>query len=242
MPDTRIYTPASLALNQTIDLDETAKNHLVRVLRMNTHDSFKVFNGQGQEFLAELVIESKKSAKAKIVELLREEAPCQLSLHLGQVISKGERMDFTIQKATELGIHTITPLWSERCDVRLKGERLEKKQQHWQRVAISACEQSGRNFVPSIQLAMNLEEWLRQTQADKKLLLHPHNQQPLDAESQPQSIALLVGPEGGFSDLEVNLSHQQGFEGLILGPRILRTETAALSALSVIQYVWGDFR
>ena len=242
MTGPRIYSSDSLICGQQISLDEQAVTHLVRVLRMQDGDPFRLFNGDGCEYAAELRVLSKKQAEAVIGEVLREDAPLPLQLHLGQVISKGDRMDFTIQKATELGISAITPLTSERCDVRLKGERIEKKMEHWQKVAISACEQSGRNTVPVIHEPMTLSNWLEQVEADKKLLLHPHNQQPLESSDAPASVALLVGPEGGFSDLEVGLCQQQGFDGLLLGPRILRTETAALTALSVLQYVWGDFR
>ena len=150
-------------------------------------------------------------------------------------------MDFTIQKATELGITDITPLWSERCDVRLKGERLEKKLEHWKKVAISACEQSGRNHIPTIHPAMTYHEWSSSVVADTKLVLHTRDQKPLSEISPPTSVALLVGPEGGITDEEVSLCIQQGFTGLTLGPRILRTETAALAALSLFQYLWGDF-
>jgi len=242
MSGPRIYTPHPLSINATIELDDQAVTHLVRVLRMQDGDAFRLFNGDGNEYQATLQVLSKKSAQGTVTEVLRTDAPLPLTLHLGQVMSKGDRMDFTIQKATELGISEITPLTSERCDVRLKGDRMEKKLEHWQRVAISACEQSGRNTVPVIHEPQSLEQWCRTTEADKKLLLHPHNQQPLESTEAPASVALLVGPEGGFSDPEVTLCQQQGFDGLLLGPRILRTETAALTALSVLQYVWGDFR
>ena len=242
MSGPRIYTPLPITVGQPIALDEQAVTHLVRVLRMQDGDSFRLFNGDGAEYQAQLSVVSKKAADGTVTAELRRDQPLALNLHLGQVMSKGDKMDFTIQKATELGISDITPLTSERCDVRLKGERIDKKLEHWQRVAISACEQSGRNTVPVIHEPMSLQEWLNQVKAEKKLLLHPHNQQPLNDSERPQSVALLVGPEGGFSDLEVSQCQTHGFDGLLLGPRILRTETAALTALSVLQYVWGDFR
>lgn len=242
MSGPRIYTALPLITGQTVALDEQAVTHLVRVLRMQDGDAFRLFNGDGVEYQAQLSVVSKKAADGLVTGELRRDQPLALNLHLGQVISKGDKMDFTIQKATELGISDITPLTSERCDVRLKGERIDKKMEHWQRVAVSACEQCGRNTVPMIHEPLTLQEWLSRTQADKKLLLHPHNQQPLNDSERPQSVALLVGPEGGFSDLEVGQCQTHGFDGLLLGPRILRTETAALTALSVLQYVWGDFR
>ncbi|MBN59576.1 MAG: 16S rRNA (uracil(1498)-N(3))-methyltransferase [Oceanospirillaceae bacterium] len=246
MSGPRIYTPEPLTENTTVALDDQAVTHLVRVLRMKEGDDLRLFNGDGSEYQAQLIIESKKSASASVTHVIRQDAPLKLEIHLGQVISKGDRMDFTIQKATELGVTDITPLTSERCDVRLKGDRMEKKLEHWQKVAISACEQSGRNTVPVIHPPKSLSDWSTDTDADRKLLLHPHNQKPLESEvssgQSPQSIALLVGPEGGFSDIEVTQCQESGFDGLLLGPRILRTETAALTALSVLQYVWGDFR
>lgn len=242
MPEPRIYTNSDLNLGEEFSLDDTAHNHLVRVLRMENLDNFRVFNGNGYEYRAELQVAGKKKASGKIIDELKLDAPLKIRIHLGQVISKGDRMDFTIQKATELGVAEITPLWSERCDVRLKGERLDKKLQHWRRVAISACEQSGRNQIPTIHTPRTLEDWITNTDATQKLLLHPHNQRPLTSDTNPDSVALLVGPEGGFSDIEVEFCHQHQFEGLLLGPRILRTETAALSAISIFQYLWGDFR
>ena len=238
----RVYTSFDLAPAQQIPLDESAFGHLVRALRLQVGDAVRVFNGNGEEYLAELTQVSRKQAFVHITELLNTDTPLTLKLQLGQVISKGDRMDFTIQKATELGVSDITPLWSERCDVRLKGERLDKKVQHWQRIAISACEQCGRNSVPQIHAPMALQDWSKHNTADLRLLLHPRDQQPLSSHTPPTSAALLVGPEGGFTDVEVEQCVQAGFTGLTLGPRVLRTETAALATLSVLQYQWGDFQ
>lgn len=238
----RLYQPLNLALGQTYPLADDNANYLLRVLRMQEGNELQVFDGKGKEYLAELVQVQKKSARFFVKTLLKDEASPLLNLHLGQVISKGERMDFTIQKATELGISEITPLWSERCDVRLNNERQDKKLEHWQAVAISACQQSGRTHVPTIHPPMALADWLTSINSDIRLVLHPHQQQPLQAMPAPKSVALLVGPEGGFTEQEVQQAQQQHFMGLRLGPRILRTETAALTALSVLQYQWGDFR
>lgn len=241
MSGPRIYCPQPLASQQTVELESQAAAHLVRVLRMTEGDALRLFNGDGNEYSATLCDVTKKSAVALIGEILRTDTAQPLNLHLGQVVSKGDRMDFTIQKATELGIAEITPLWSERCEVRLKGERLDKKMEHWQKVAISACEQSGRNIVPVIHPPMHFAEWAASDQSDLQFILHPHDQKPLSDYQPPESVALLVGPEGGFSEDEVRQAIDAGFKGLTLGPRILRTETAALAALSVFQYQWGDF-
>ncbi len=237
----RIYTPETLAVSCTIELDTQASIHLIKVLRLTQGDELRLFNGDGNEYLARISVAGKKNAQVTIEQIFSSDAKVNLPLHLGQVVSKGDRMDFTIQKATELGITDITPLWSERCDVRLKGERLEKKMAHWNKVAISACEQSGRNRIPTIHPALNYDEWARSVESDAKLVLHTRDQKNLRNIEVPKSVALLVGPEGGITDLEVEFCIQQGFTGLTLGPRILRTETAALAALSVFQFQWGDF-
>jgi len=237
----RIYTTDPLAINNKIELDSQASIHLIKVLRLTLGDELKLFNGDGCEYLACIIHAGKKNAEVEITDVLSTEPNVSFPLHLGQVISKGDRMDFTIQKATELGITDITPLWSERCDVRLKGDRLEKKMEHWQKVAISACEQSGRNKIPTIHPAMNYNDWASSVESDVKLVLHTRDQKPLSDIKSPTSVALLVGPEGGLTDDEVSLCVQQEFSGLTLGPRILRTETAALAALSLFQYLWGDF-
>ncbi|MGK0405944.1 MAG: 16S rRNA (uracil1498-N3)-methyltransferase [Oleispira sp.] len=237
----RIFTPEDLVLKCKLDLDSQASTHLVKVLRLNEGAELRLFNGDGCEYLAHITVANKKNAQVEICDVLSTDSKVSFPLHLGQVVSKGDRMDFTIQKATELGITDITPLWSERCDVRLKGERLEKKMEHWKRVAISACEQSGRNTIPTIHPAITYLEWTKSVEADTKLVLHTRNQKSLSEIKTPASVALLVGPEGGITDEEVEFCIQQGFTGLTLGPRILRTETAALAALSVFQYLWGDF-
>lgn len=237
----RIYTAQTFLVGHTIDLEDQASQHLLKALRMAVGERVRLFNGDGHVYLAELSAASKKVATLTVLEQGEPEPPLALPIHLGQVISKGDRMDFTIQKATELGVDRITPLWSDRCEVRLKGERLDKKVQHWQKIAISACEQSGRNRIPIIETPQTLEHWVQSVQAQLKMVLHPHNQQPLSDVAKPEQVAMLVGPEGGFTDREVELAQQQGFKGLLLGPRILRTETAALAAMSIFQHLWGDF-
>ncbi len=241
MSGPRTYSSSPLSSGQRIDLDDQAVAHLIRVLRMGEGDAIRLFNGDGHEYAGQLCDVQKKGAAVMVGEILRSDAKTALTLQLGQVVSKGDRMDFTIQKATELGISDITPLWSERCEVRLKGERLDKKMEHWQKVAISACEQSGRNRIPTIHAPQHFADWAKDNNADVRLLLHPHRQKPLRDYAQPTSVALLVGPEGGFSEQEVEMAMSSGFAGLTLGPRILRTETAALAALSVFQFQWGDF-
>jgi 16S rRNA (uracil1498-N3)-methyltransferase len=241
MATPRIFHPSPISEQTVVELSDSAAAHLVRVLRMGPGEPLLLFDGQGQEYEAHLDTTTKKRATAAVSRVVRQEPEPSLTLHLGQVISKGERMDFTIQKATELGISEITPLWSQRCEVRLNQERLQKKCEHWQKVAQSACEQSGRCRVPTIHPPKTLSQWTEATQAESKLVLHPHNQKALREQTTPNSLALLVGPEGGFTEEEIRQCQQHGFDGLTLGPRVLRTETAALAALAVLQYQWGDF-
>lgn len=237
----RIFISQLFQAGDTLPLDNNNFGHLIRVLRFKERDEIRVFNGQGSEYQAQITHIEKKSAFIYISRQLRKDPEAKLHIHLGQVISKGDKMDFTLQKATELGVNAITPLWSERCDVRLKGERLEKKMEHWQKIIISACEQCGRNRIPVLHLPLLLDDWVNSLESDLKLILHPHKQQALTNYTKPCSLSVLVGPEGGFTDREVSFTRQQGFNGLTLGPRILRTETAALAALSVFQFYWGDF-
>lgn len=241
MPGPRIYTEQSITLNHLITLEDQASQHLLRVLRMSDGDAVRIFNGDGNEYQGVLEFCSKKIAQVRIQKINHTDTVLPLELTLGQVISKGDRMDFVVQKATELGVSHIVPLWSERCDVRLKGDRLEKKVAHWRRVVISACEQCGRNRIPMIQPPQEFTQWVEHSPSPLKLILHPHNQKPLKQYDQPNAVDIAIGPEGGFTNDEIELAQQQGFEGLILGPRILRTETAALTALSILQYQWGDF-
>jgi 16S rRNA (uracil1498-N3)-methyltransferase len=199
-----------------------------------------LFDGSGQEFLGELVEVGKKNVRVELRESFAGLAESPLRLHLGQGLSRGERMDWAIQKATELGAARITPIVSERCEVRLKDERADKRTAHWRQIAISACEQCGRSVLPQIDAPVSLAEWLQATEADLKLVLHPVAE-PLASHARPGSLAFLIGPEGGLSDAEVEQARAAGFHAARLGPRVLRTETAPVVALSVAQQLWGDF-
>lgn len=237
----RIHTPAPLAGGATIELDENAFNHAVRVLRLKQGDSIILFNGAGGEYQAELVEVQKKRASAAVGRFLDTDCESPLPIILGQCISRGEKMDYTIQKAVELGVHEIVPLFSERCGVKLNQERQQKRLRHWHGVTISACEQCGRGRIPRLREAMPLDEWLAQPAASLKLVLDPTARHSFNTLPPPErDVALLIGPEGGLSDAEISRALAGGFHGLRLGPRILRTETAGLTALSLIQQHWGD--
>lgn len=241
MATPRIYSPQPLALGQSIQLDDAAARHVGLVLRMKAGQPLTLFNGEGGCFSATIQESSKRSVTVAIDRFQPDEKESPLQVHLAQSISKGDRMEYAIQKATELGITEITPIYTEHGDVRLKGERAHKKQQHWQQVAISACEQCQRNRVPVVHPAVPLQEWLASTQADLKLVLHHRTERQLSGYDQPKQVALLIGPEGGLSAAEIAQAEAEGFHPLALGPRVLRTETAPVAALSVLQYIWGDF-
>ncbi len=232
-----IDAPLSLGRHQ---LPEAQAHYIGRVLRLATGDAVQLFDGSGQEYLGELVEVGKKSVQVELREQFAGLAESPLHLHLGQGLSRGERMDWAIQKATELGATEITPIVSERCEVRLKDERADKRLAHWRQIAISACEQCGRSVVPVIHPPMPLAEWLAQTAAELKLVLHPVAE-TLASHARPASLAFLIGPEGGLTDDEVAAAQRAGYRAARLGPRVLRTETAPVVALSVAQQLWGDF-
>jgi 16S rRNA (uracil1498-N3)-methyltransferase len=239
----RIYSAQVLALGAQVTLEADAAHHLARVLRLPIGSPLILFNGDGNEYPAEIIALDKKNVVVVISNVLTEARESPLAIHLGVAISKGERMDWVIQKATELGVTEISPLQSERVEVRLHGEREEKKLAHWRAVAISACEQCARNRIPVINDVRPLFNWIENIQVDAKFVLHHRSVAVLDAQNAaPKSVALLIGPEGGLSEAEIGTAEQRGFQPLRLGPRVLRTETAPLAALSVLQYLWGDLR
>ncbi|MCY7260512.1 MULTISPECIES: 16S rRNA (uracil(1498)-N(3))-methyltransferase [Pseudomonas] len=235
----RFFIDAPLSLGEH-ELPEAQAHYIGRVLRMAEGDALQVFDGSGMEFRGTLVEVGKKRVRVQLDESFAGQDESPLQIHLGQGLSRGERMDWAIQKATELGVSEITPIFSERCEVRLKDERADKRLLHWRQVAISACEQCGRSRVPLIHAPVLLADWIKQTQADLKLVLHPVAQ-PLESHAKPQTLAFLIGPEGGLSDAEVEQAHGAGFLPARLGPRVLRTETAPVVALAVAQQLWGDF-
>ncbi|MBQ0798096.1 MAG: 16S rRNA (uracil(1498)-N(3))-methyltransferase [Porticoccaceae bacterium] len=269
----RIYTPEVLALDGTVALDAQSSRHLLSVLRLKPGAELILFNGfsngNGGEYrgvlldhrdlgqsvspLAQTLNKNsgKKSRSTKIEKVatvsikkfieVNRESP--LSIELGIGISRGERMDWVIQKSTELGVQKIIPLFTERTEVKLDGERLDKKCAHWRQIAISACEQSGRTRLPEIAEPIALADWL--PEASPRFVLDPEAGTQLMAkdvksEAKPTGVVLLVGPEGGLSESEVQQSVAKGFVGITLGPRILRTETAPLAAITQCQTLWGD--
>jgi 16S rRNA (uracil1498-N3)-methyltransferase len=236
----RIYTGQTLQVGASVELEAGASQHIARALRMTPGDPLALFNGRGDEYRAELLTVGKKQVVAAVNERRERQSESTLSLHLGIAISRGDRMDWVVQKATELGVSALTPLFTERTEVKLAGERAEKKLHHWRQIAISACEQCGRNRLPEISGLMDLGSWLDGTEAERKFVLHHRADARGPDEVVPESIALLVGPEGGLGEAEIEAAEEAGFESLALGPRVLRTETAPLAAIAILQARWGD--
>jgi 16S rRNA (uracil1498-N3)-methyltransferase len=236
-----IYQPSDITLNNSLHLDDDAAGHIARVLRMQVGEHVSLFNNQGGEYLCEITEVTKKKVSVKPIKFENKSCESPLQVHLGQGISRGDKMDFTIQKAVELGITEITPLFTTRCGVKLSGERLHKKHQQWQKIAIAAAEQSGRNTITIVHPPLELNEWLAQSSNALKLTLHPRATQSIKTLPEPkEGIRFVVGPEGGFTESEMENTTEQGFIDIRLGPRVLRTETAALTVLSALQLQFGD--
>lgn len=238
----RVYVSQPLAPGARIDLDERASAHVVRVLRLRKGASLTLFDGSGGEYPAVL----SEASKGGVVAQLGDFVPCDrespFELTLAQGVSRGERMGFTLQKAVELGVSRILPLWTERSQVRLEGSRLTSRLRHWEGVVISACEQCGRARIPVVEAPRRLTDFdWSAAYLGTKVMLDPEGVAGLDQlDRAGGGYTLLAGPEGGLSASERDVALRAGFVAVRLGPRILRTETAALAALAVIQALWGD--
>ena len=237
----RIYTNQTLSLGEEVTLPKNSSRHLVSVLRMKVGQSAILFNGEGGEFIGKLTNASKTNSSVLIDGFSAVEKESNLKIHLAIGVSKGDRMDWIIQKATELGVTEISPIFTGRTEVKLSGSRLDKKLSHWQQIAISACEQSQRNRIPSINSILPFNDWLALKHNGLKLLMNHLSDLGLSKTSpKDQHIVLLVGPEGGLSENEICVAEASGYTSVSMGPRILRTETAPVAALSILQSLWGD--
>ncbi|NNH26766.1 16S rRNA (uracil(1498)-N(3))-methyltransferase [Acinetobacter terrestris] len=232
----RFYIEAALAVDMNVELTETVFHHWVKVLRAQVGEKATLFNGQGGEYEVTLVEISKKSASVSVDTFNPDDRTPAFSALLGQVMSKGDRMDYAIQKAVELGVSKIQLLTSERCEMRLKYDRDQKKIDHWQGIAIAACEQCGMNKVPEVLAPLSLQDWLASELPTTKLVLAPNKDQVDVLANATPDIALLIGPEGGLSEAEIQLSNDAGFINWCIGNRVLRTETAPIVALSILNY------
>ena len=237
----RVFTDSQLAPGARIDFDPRTTRYIAQVLRLRKGQGITLFNGAGSDWAAELQSCSKASCSAQVIECLTTEPPAVRSLHLGIGLSRGERMDFAIQKSVELGITAITPLVTEHGVVQLDAAREQKRLAHWHGIIVAACEQSGRSRLPSLNPVTPIAAWLKDCLGGL-LLYHRANTSLAELEHAPESLNLLIGPEGGLSKQERTMAEARQFIPVRLGPRVLRTETAPIAALAVIQARWGDFR
>ena len=233
----RFYIDADLTVDVSLELTETVFHHWVKVLRAQVGESATLFNGQGGEYDVTLTEVDKKSATVSVNAFNPANRTPKFQALLGQVISKGDRMDYAIQKAVELGVSEIQLLTSDRCEMRLKYDRDQKKLDHWQGIAIAACEQCGLNIVPKILAPISLEKWLDTELPNTKLVLAPNKDETDVLAEATLDLVLLIGPEGGLSEAEISTANQKGFLNWCIGERVLRTETAPVVALSILNYV-----
>jgi 16S rRNA (uracil1498-N3)-methyltransferase len=237
----RVYADMDLAVGNVVELPEEAYRHLVIVLRRIPGDAVTLFNGRGGEYACVVESVAKRHLMVRINELREVSRESPLQITLAQAVSKGERMDYTVQKAVELGVTSIQPVVTDHVVVRLDAERWARKQEHWQGVAVAAAEQSGRTMVPRVAPVLDLRDWMPASPADAlRLVLAPAAAPASLKRGAGQPVVLLVGPEGGLSEVELKLADLAGFISLSLGARVLRTETAGVVALSVLQSKWGD--
>ncbi len=238
---TRVYVDAPLASGMRVTLQGSAAGHLTRVLRLRVGEALTVFNGAGGEYAASIEHAHAGRVAVAIGELRAIERESPLTLTLAQGVSRGERMDLVVQKATELGASGLAPVLAERSVVRLTAQQAERRLNHWRAIAIAACEQSGRNRLPAIASPVPLKDFLRTSDGSMRLLLSPAATATLaDLPRLVSAITVLIGPEGGLAEAEQEAAVAAGFRPVRLGPRVLRTETAAIAALTLLQREFGD--
>jgi 16S rRNA (uracil1498-N3)-methyltransferase len=238
----RIYVDLGLNPGEVLSLPAGPSRHLTQVLRLGRGAPVILFNGDGHDYAGRLIQADRDGARLQVDQPGEPEPAAPLAIHLAIGISRGERMDYALQKAVELGVDRITPLFTERAQVELTGTRLRRRQEHWQGIIIGACEQSGRRRLPRLSEMTSYHHWLPSHEGGG-LLLDPEAPRALAGIAAPGPVVtLLVGPEGGLSPRERALARARGFQGVRLGPRILRTETAPLAAIAIMQALWGDLR
>ena len=236
----RLFVEAALATGAAIELKDEALHYARNVLRLEAGAPLLLFNGEGSEFEAAVTVAGKRSLTLGVGADTGAARDSALPVHLGIGLARGERMDWVVQKCTELGVATITPLLLARCNAKFDQGRGDNRLRHWRQVAISACEQCGRNRLPLIEDPLPLERWLATRTEAPGFVLHTADSKPLARADSPAQVRLLVGPEGGLDNNEFAQALAAGFTPWSLGPRVLRTETAPVAALAILQYVWGD--
>ncbi len=236
----RLFLPGAIGAGATIELAEHTLRH-VQALRLAPGDAVRLFNGDGCEYGAVLTEVTRRGARALVRDRDAVDRESTLPVVLAQGVAAGDRMDLVIQKATELGVRSIQPVITHRSIVRLSAERQARRAEHWQNVAIAACEQSGRNRIPEVHAALAWVDWLaRLPEGGARILLAPDAEQSLRSLARPDSVLLLVGPEGGLAPEERRDAARYGFHPVRFGPRVLRTETAPIAALAALAALWGD--
>lgn len=241
MPNYRFYDPQAYKLKQPHTLSPNAAHHVATVLRLKVGQRITLFDGQGQEALADIISLKRQNVSVMIesVDTISRESP--LTLHLGQGVSKGDKMDMVVQKAVELGVTHFTPLITQHTPLKFDGPRREKKTQQWNKIAQSAAEQCGRNTLMHIHPLIHFNEYLSHIAGKSALMLDPRSTTKFNTLRPPEEeLYILIGPEGGFSTEEQQQAIQAGCVGISLGKRILRTETAALAVCTLVQSYWGD--
>lgn len=242
MRNPRIFVDQHLASDSEIQLDESASRHLCQVLRFKNGQKLTLFNGTGGEYSATVILADKRACRIRLGDFNSADRESPLKICLGLAMSKGDRFDWALQKSTELGVASIQPLITEHTELRLNQERLAKKMEHWRRLIASSCEQCQRNLLPELAEPMTIREWVSEDRSGPALILQP-GAKPENLSSKLhgfQQLSLAIGPEGGFSDTEIEFALSKGFIGMPLGPRILRTETAPVAVISILQWGWGD--
>jgi 16S rRNA (uracil1498-N3)-methyltransferase len=241
----RFYHSKPININETIVMDDFAAHHALKVMRLKTNDKLILFNGDGSDYTGQVIRISKREVEVSIKSKKNIKNESNLKVILLQALTSSEKMDLIIQKTTELGVSEIHPIICERSIVKIKNEKIEKKLSHWRQVSIAACEQCGRAKIPTIHKPENIIKYLdkvMKSDKDTKIILSPEATKSLDnvIPNMKQDIKVLIGPEGDFTKQELDLSIQNGFSPIKIGPRILRTETAPISILSILQYKYGD--
>lgn len=237
----RLYVPVNLDENRSVELDDDAAHYVRTVLRLKKESSLIVFDGSGVEYEAVITEASKKRVALVLGRRQARSAESNLTIDLGLAISRGDKMDWAVQKAVELGVNSITPLITERCVVQLTGEKQQQRMMHWRRIMQHATEQCGRTVLPLLNPVSDLVDWV-DNRSSLKIFLDPYAETGL-SQLKPDAhhVTLLSGPEGGFADHERDIVKASGFIPVRLGARILRTETAALASIAALQVLWGDF-
>ena len=238
---TRIYSGQKLKISQSLTLDQEPSNHLTQVLRKKEGSLVELFDGRGSSFIAEIVSLEKKLVKVKLLKVESSSERKGIKIDLGQSLIKSEPFSHSIQKATELGVSSISPLYTERTVVKLNPDKIQSRKERWDSIAKHACQQCGENWLPEINKIQTLKEWIETVNAKNKIVLYPKSKTKLSSLKFDESVAIAVGPEGDFTDNEVALLKEKDFLPVQLGERILRADTAVISAISAIRTMCKEF-